>query len=188
MRFEHLALEDGLSQNSVLAMLQDSQGFLWFGAQDGLSRCDGYSFTVFKNDPADPNSLSINSILAQYEDDDGALWIGTWGGGLNRFDPRNNLWTLFRRNDANPVALCGDVVTTLLESKDGALWVGTNDGGLCRLDCAALTFTHYRHAQAIRSRRRFEPGQRPHPLDSGGGRWQDVGRHGGFSAPIEHAP
>lgn len=145
MRFEHLALEDGLSQNSVLAMLQDSQGFLWFGTQDGLNRYDGYSFTVFKNDPADPNSLSINSILALHEDDDGSLWIGTWGGGLNRFDPRNNLWTLFRRDDANPAGLCGDVVTTLLESKDGALWIGTNDGGLCRLDRAALTFTHYRH-------------------------------------------
>ena len=99
MRFEHLSLEDGLSQNSVLAMLQDHRGFLWFGTQDGLNRYDGYTFTVFKNDPDDPNSLSLNSILALHEDDDGALWIGTWGGGLNRFDPSNNVWTRFRRND-----------------------------------------------------------------------------------------
>ncbi|MFO7631009.1 MAG: two-component regulator propeller domain-containing protein [Caldilinea sp.] len=145
LRFEHLSLEDGLSQNSALAMVQDSQGYLWFGTQDGLNRYDGYSFTVFKNDPDDANSLSLNSILALYEDDDGTLWIGTWGGGLNRFDPYSNVWTRYRRNDAEPSSICGDVVTSLLEDKDGVLWIGTNDGGLCSLDRIALTFTHYRH-------------------------------------------
>lgn len=145
LRFEHLALEDGLSQNSVLAMLQDSQGFLWFGTQDGLNRYDGYSFTVFKNDPDDPNSLSLNSILALHEDDDGVLWIGTWGGGLNRFDPYNRLWTRFRRNDADSGSLCGDVVTSILESERGSFWIGTNDGGVCQLDPTTLTFTRYRH-------------------------------------------
>lgn len=40
-RFERLGLEDGLSQNAVLAMLQDRHGFLWFGTQDGLNRYDG---------------------------------------------------------------------------------------------------------------------------------------------------
>jgi signal transduction histidine kinase/ligand-binding sensor domain-containing protein len=145
LRFDRLSLEDGLSQNSVLAMLQDSQSFLWFGTQDGLNRYDGYSFTVFKNDPDDPNSLSLNSVLSLHEGENGALWIGTWGGGLNRYDPHNNLWTRFRRNDAEPSSICGDVVTALLEDREGDLWVGTNDGGLCVLDHKTQRFSHYRH-------------------------------------------
>lgn len=144
--FERFSLEDGLSQNSVLAMLQDRQGYLWFGTQDGLNRFDGYTFTAFKHDPDNTNSLSLNSILTLYEDDDGALWIGTWGGGLNRFDPHSNVWTRFRRDAADPASLCGDVVTALLADRDGALWIGTNDGGLCVLDRTTMSFTAYRHA------------------------------------------
>jgi hypothetical protein len=146
LRFERFSLEDGLSQNSVLAMLQDRQGYLWFGTQDGLNRFDGYTFTAFKHDPDNTNSLSLNSILTLYEDDDGALWIGTWGGGLNRFDPHSNVWTRFRRDAADPASLCGDVVTALLADRDGALWIGTNDGGLCVLDRTTMSFTAYRHA------------------------------------------
>ena len=147
-RFERLGLEDGLSQNAVLAMLQDRQGFLWFGTQDGLNRYDGYDFVVYKNDPDDPNSLSLNSILALHEDDDGTLWIGTWGGGLNHFDPRSNLWMRYRRDDADPASLCGDTVTALLDDGAGTLWVGTNEGGLCALDRSTGTFTTFRHEPA----------------------------------------
>ena len=84
VRFERFSLEDGLSQNSVLAMLQDRQGFLWFGTQEGLNRYDGYTFTTFKHDPDDPNSLSMNSILALYEDREGILWNGTWRRRVQR--------------------------------------------------------------------------------------------------------
>lgn len=138
-RFERLGLDDGLSQNAVLAVLQDRQGFLWFGTQDGLNRYDGYDFVVYKNDPDDANSLSLNSILALHEDQDGTLWIGTWGGGLNHFDPQSNLWLRYRHDDADPASLCGDTVTALLDDGAGTLWVGTNEGGLCAFDRAART-------------------------------------------------
>src|SRR5512146_2499671 len=85
--FEHLTIQDGLSQNAGLAIFQDSRGFLWIGTQDGLNRYDGYSFRVFKHDAENAASISHNSILSIAEDRDGFLWIGTWGGGLNRFDP-----------------------------------------------------------------------------------------------------
>src|SRR5512138_988433 len=99
-RFEHLTIEDGLSQNAGLAVFQDSKGYLWIGTQDGLNRYDGYSFHIYKHDPEDPNSLSHNSILAITEDKDGFLWIGTWGGGLNRFDPSTEKFVHYRY-DAN---------------------------------------------------------------------------------------
>jgi two-component system sensor histidine kinase ChiS len=115
-------------------MLQDSQGFIWIGTQDGLNRFDGYTFTVYKNDPDDANSLSLNSILSLHEDDDGALWVGTWGGGLNYFDVRSKLWTRYRHAPDDPASLCGDVVADLFEDSRGLLWIATNDGGLCALE------------------------------------------------------
>ena len=87
IRFERLGLEDGLSQSAILATLQDQQGYLWFGTQDGLNRYDGYTFTIFRHDAENPNSLTNSSILALVEDPEGILWIGTWGGGLNRNEP-----------------------------------------------------------------------------------------------------
>ena len=68
LRFERLTLENGLSQNSVFTLLQDHQGYLWVGTQDGLNRFDGFNFTIFKHDAENPESLSNNAILALFED------------------------------------------------------------------------------------------------------------------------
>ena len=102
LRFERLTLEDGLSQNTVFAVLQDHQGFLWVATQDGLDRYDGYNFTVFKNDPQNDNSLSLSSIISLFEDRKGMLWIGTWGGGLNRYDPETGTFTRYQSEPDNP--------------------------------------------------------------------------------------
>jgi PAS domain S-box-containing protein len=143
VRFLHLTQEDGLSQNAGLAFLQDSRGFVWIGTQDGLNRYDGHTFTVYKNDPDDPQSLSYNSINALMEDRDGQIWIGTWGGGLNRFDPSTQQFTRFQADPENPIGISNDNVTSLLQDATGTIWVGTL-GGLDRFDPQANTFTHYR--------------------------------------------
>ncbi|NIV35009.1 MAG: hypothetical protein GWN58_37800, partial [Anaerolineae bacterium] len=66
--------------------MQDSQGFMWFGTEDGLNRYDGHTFTVYRHDPDDPHSLRDDSIMTLYEDPDGVLWIGTLTGWLERYD------------------------------------------------------------------------------------------------------
>src|SRR5512143_3978641 len=71
VRFEQITVVDGLSQNGVLALLQDRQGYLWIGTQDGLDRYDGYTFTYFKNDSLDTSTISFNSITALFKDRDG---------------------------------------------------------------------------------------------------------------------
>src|SRR5688500_15427670 len=78
IQFDHLTIDDGLSQNAGLAIFQNSRGFLWVGSQDGLNRYDGYTFKIFKHDPDDPTSISHNSILSIAEDNEGYLWMGTW--------------------------------------------------------------------------------------------------------------
>ena len=93
VRFNHLSLEEGLSQSTVTAILQDSQGFIWLGTLDGLNRYNGYDFTIFQHEPADPTSLSANHISALYEDAFGTLWVATEGGGLSRFYPITEQFT-----------------------------------------------------------------------------------------------
>ncbi len=83
-RYERLTSNSGLSQNTVVKIIQDKSGFLWFATADGLNRYDGYSFKVFKNDPSDDKSLSGSDIFSVTEDDQGNLWVGTRGAGLNK--------------------------------------------------------------------------------------------------------
>ena len=64
LRFEHLGVEDGLSQASIWNITQDRQGFMWFCTEDGLNRYDGRRVTVYRNIPFDPTSLSNSIILA----------------------------------------------------------------------------------------------------------------------------
>ena len=73
-RFEKISIDDGLSQNAGLALLQDSQGYLWIGTQDGLNRYSGLDLSQFKHNPDDSNSISHNSIIALFEDKEGMLW------------------------------------------------------------------------------------------------------------------
>src|SRR5215210_2004596 len=93
LRFEHLTIADGLSHNMVECVLEDKNGYLWFGTHDGLNRYDGYSFKVYKFDPADTASLAQNLIATLFEDSDGVIWIGTEGGGLSKFDPATEKFT-----------------------------------------------------------------------------------------------
>ncbi|MGZ4841589.1 MAG: ligand-binding sensor domain-containing protein, partial [Candidatus Angelobacter sp.] len=74
--------EDGLPQNSIQALLQTRDGYLWIGTQEGLVRFNGVEFKVF-NKSTTP-AIRHNDVRALYQDRDGALWVGTFGGGLVR--------------------------------------------------------------------------------------------------------
>lgn len=80
MRFSHLDQKQGLSQNTAGTFLQDRDGFMWVGTQDGLNRYDGYSFTVYRTIAGDTHSIPDNFILTLAEDNDGNIWIGTRNG------------------------------------------------------------------------------------------------------------
>jgi signal transduction histidine kinase/ligand-binding sensor domain-containing protein/CheY-like chemotaxis protein len=117
--------DQGLPQNSVVAIVQTRDGYLWFGTELGLVRFDGLRFTVFdrKNTPG----LKSNMVYVLLEDRQGSLWIGSAGGGLTRF--RNGVFTTFTTKDG----LSNDMVLSLHEDRAGDLWIGTDGGGLNRL-------------------------------------------------------
>lgn len=78
--FKHLEVKDGLSNNQVLDIFKDSEGFMWFATASGLNRYDGCQMTLFRSYNADPASLPDNYIKSIQEDYKGNLWILTGVG------------------------------------------------------------------------------------------------------------
>jgi ligand-binding sensor domain-containing protein len=87
MSLRYLRTEEGLSQNEVTSILQDNEGFMWFGTRSGLNRYDGYEFLVFDQVPGDSGSLVNTSIEKIYKDSKGIIWIGTKSNGISRYNP-----------------------------------------------------------------------------------------------------
>jgi ligand-binding sensor domain-containing protein len=122
--FTYFTMEQGLSQANVFAMMQDKTGYMWFGTDDGLNKFDGYTFTVYKNDPSDPDSLSNNQINGIEEDSDGYLWIATYRGGLNQFNPITGKFKHYQfnpRNPNDPNGLSHEYINVMKQDKDGTL-------------------------------------------------------------------
>lgn len=143
--FDRISTEHGLSQSSVLCILQDSKGFMWFGTQDGLNRYDGYRFTVYKNEPDNSNSLNWNYITCLYEDpSEKVLWIGTRNGGLNKLDLITETFTHYTSNPDVPESLSHNNVRSIYRDRSGKLWIGTLKG-LNLFNPEKETFTVYQN-------------------------------------------
>lgn len=143
LRFEHLGVREGLSENAVLAIWQDSQGFLWFGTREGLNKFDGYHFSTYQADKNDPGALFDAHITAIAETEDGALWLGTYFGGLARFDRNSSTFETYLPDPKDPSTLPDARVNALLVDSMGRLWVGTR-GGLSMLSPGERRFVNYR--------------------------------------------
>lgn len=139
--FKHFTQEQGLSSNSVMRLLQDRQGFVWIGTNDGLNRFDGYKFTIFRHNPDDPGTLSDNWIDALCEDRQGNLWVGTISG-LNRYDRRTGKFERFIYDTADRANRLFNRVGGVLEDRSGRLWVGT-ERGIFNLDPITRRFKTY---------------------------------------------
>lgn len=83
--FTFLSVENGLSQQTVNAIYQDTDGYMWFATRNGLNRYDGYDFKVFRKNYYDKHSLCGNEILCITQDSAKDIWIGTIEG-INRID------------------------------------------------------------------------------------------------------
>ena len=123
VRFQHLTLDDGLSQDIITTIAQDDQGFMWFGTEDGLNRYDGYSVKVYKHDPRDSATLVDKNISCLLPDHHGHLWVGT-GQGAEMFDLRNQTFHHFSVTADGPPAS----TTSFYQDSDSSFWIGTSSG------------------------------------------------------------
>ncbi len=144
MRFEHVTLDDGLSQSNVLSILQDARGQMWFGTENGLNSYNGYEIHTYYRERGNRDALSSDFVFDVAEDARGNLWIATNGGGLAYRDAKSGAFTSYRHDPANPGTIGSNVVRRVLIDLDGNVWAGLRNGGLSHLDVSTGKFSHYR--------------------------------------------
>jgi len=143
--FQRIATEGGAPNTlGPTAAVEDGDGFLWIGTQNGLVRWDGYHFRNYKPDLKTPGSLPDSFVQTLHADRQGRLWIGTASRGLARYDREHDR---FISHASVPNALSHASVTSIADAADGGLWIGT-EGGLDHLDPASGRVTHHHHDAA----------------------------------------
>lgn len=123
-------------------ILQDKEGYLWFGTYDGIDRYDGNSFRSYKNEPGNPNSINSGTVQALCEDSEGNFWIGT-SLGLEKLDRTKGKFThLFLHLPGTGIDF-SNYILSICEDKFGAIWIGTADG-LNKFEKATGKFSCFR--------------------------------------------
>ena len=128
LQFEHIKVKQGLQPGPITAIVQDAQGFIWIGGQQGLSRFDGYKFSIYKNIPGDPGSLDDNWIRTLHVDKTGQLWIGSNNGGLHLYDRINNKFKRYYSPDFTTSPTSEHTIRALIGDGDSGLWIGSRNG------------------------------------------------------------
>jgi len=140
-------VNQGLSQGSVVCILQDRHGFLWFGTQDGLNRYDGYEVANFKHDPADSTTLNDNFVITIAEDSGGTLWMGTLNTPqtLNRFDRATETFAHVSSDSVDLRYARVGSAFTFYEDPSGVRWSGAIGEGVTRFDRRTGKTTVFKH-------------------------------------------
>ena len=126
INFKNITSEDGLSQGTVETIIQDDQGYIWLGTNDGLCRYNGYEFKIYKHDEELENSITNNYIVDIKQDNSGNIWVGT-ANGLSKIDTKTDLITNYNMNDEEK-SLSHYNIGDILITKSGDVLVGTSDG------------------------------------------------------------
>ncbi|MBN2174367.1 MAG: histidine kinase [Bacteroidales bacterium] len=126
--YDKLDAADGLSQSTVNCILQDRDGLIWFGTQDGLNVYDGIQFYQYQNIPSDPNSLSNNYILSLCEDSLGNIWAGTMSGGLNCLDKKTGQFQVFLHDPEDNTGISNNNIWALAVDNCNNIFAGTSKG------------------------------------------------------------
>ncbi|MFW5872458.1 MAG: two-component regulator propeller domain-containing protein, partial [bacterium] len=140
--FNRLSVKDGLSHQGVTCILQDHEGFTWFGTQNGLNRFDGYNFLNYKPIPFNNKSLSHHMINSIIEDDEYNLWVGT-SNGINKYNPATNS---FENYDELKITF---PISALTHDSSKNIWIGTRGGFLNMYNPIEKTLIHYNKDRGI---------------------------------------
>ncbi|HEY1164608.1 MAG TPA: two-component regulator propeller domain-containing protein, partial [Chitinophaga sp.] len=120
LNFVNFSSKDGLSSNTVTAILKDRYGYMWFGTDDGLNKFDGVNFTVYRHKEGDTASIGANSILALHEDKSGNLWVGTTAT-LSQYNRDKDCFINYQLTSNN-------TARAIFRDHQGDLWIGSYAG------------------------------------------------------------
>lgn len=139
VRFRVYGEAEGLPQSSVSAMVEDSQGFVWLGTQDGLARFDGEEFRVYRRDSDDPATLA-DSYVQDMELAGDQLWLASPALGLTRMDLRTLQIQRYRGDRARELGLPEDAYTGIFTDSQARVWLSLRSAGVRLHDAQADRF------------------------------------------------
>jgi len=140
--FETIGDEESIPAGIIQTIIQDKQGFLWFGTQQGLVRYDGYRFRLFQYHKDDPDSLSGNFVNTLWAAPDGRVWVGTRSNGISVFNPSTEKFTRYPAEKKSTTGIADNYVAAILGDDQQGVWVGTREG-LDKIHLASNTIEHY---------------------------------------------
>src|SRR5690606_38269138 len=126
--FKKFQVGDGLSENAVYAILQDAEGFMWFGTKDGLNRFDGSNFRYYQNKVGEKESIGNNFIRSLAQKNKEFLYIGT-DAGLYLMNIRNESFQKLTVKTTENLLITEAINSLMVDSK-GVLWIGTMSQGI----------------------------------------------------------
>lgn len=129
-QFSHYSSEDGLSQNTVMSILQDKKGMMWFSTWDGINRFDGYTFKSYKASKKNQLPLINNRVDEMVEDGYGFLWLQTYAEQVYRFNPRTEDFELVPAQDKDGHRAAVEAIKVL---PGGSTWLLTRTSGAIRV-------------------------------------------------------
>ncbi|WP_044212266.1 ligand-binding sensor domain-containing protein [Saccharicrinis fermentans] len=129
IRFDHLDINNGLSQNSAFCMDMDKNGYLWVGTLNGLNRYNGYSFEVFKPSLNKKGSLHGSLCVDLCADNQGNTWVVTRDGGLNKYDASRQEFVYYP--DSLFKQLSSKYINSIQADNNNHIWLKANKGVLC---------------------------------------------------------
>lgn len=145
--FQHLTLKEGLSNSNINSIVQDSNGFIWIGTENGLNKYDGYRFTHYFSDVNEQNSLFSNEILTLLVDSEGVLWVGTFQGLFKYNEVYDNFENILI--DSVNLSQVNIPVYAILEDTEDILWVGASGNGLIKYNKKTLDYVTYHHNDSL---------------------------------------
>jgi signal transduction histidine kinase/ligand-binding sensor domain-containing protein/DNA-binding response OmpR family regulator len=128
--FSHFTSDNGLSQNSITAMMKDRKGYLWFGTRDGLNKFDGINFTLYNSKPDNKLSVLSNRILEIKEDHWGYIWIRTYDEIVYRLDQSTGEMIHIEKANGQFV---NDKIREIIMLPSGVIWLASFDKGGYRI-------------------------------------------------------
>ncbi|RKR14422.1 two component regulator with propeller domain [Maribacter vaceletii] len=126
LNFKNITTKNGLSQRSVVKILQDNQGFIWFGTRYGLNKFNGTEFKVYNYSSKDSTSLSHNRITSLTLDKKGNIWVGT-ETGLNLYNPQKDNFTRIKKSKKLNTYYTSSI-REVVALDTTYLWIATNKG------------------------------------------------------------
>ncbi len=150
--FTHYTSDNGLSQNSITAIMKDSKGYIWLGTRDGLNKFDGYNFTIYNSKPQKKKSGLSNRILTIREDKWGYIWVKTYDEIVYRVNPSTEELQQIVNPDGSVLE---EKIEEMYVLSSGKVWLSTFNKELLVVhtdpDSHSLSFEKFSH-----------PGKNPH--------------------------